>query len=250
MWSIGSGRAIEVSCGRWDCSWCQRRKRAAASLVIASGLERAWARGERVRLVTLTDGSQGAMTVADFYDAWNRLRTRLRKSGELKEFAAVLEVQARGALHLHVLQTGSYIPQRKLKGAAVAAGFGRCTDIREIKPNALDDARGSAGYAVKQMSGYLTKQNAAALTAKTNKRRRPLRTSRGWGITLGDALKMLAAERLDGSEEERDEGPWAFVQVVAGGDLMVRADGEWHRYEGTVHLPGEQAAMTNDDEGA
>lgn len=179
MWSLATDRAAQMACGRWDCSWCQWRKRAAAELVIVVGLERAWARGERVRLMTLTDGPTGAMTVADLYEAWNRLRTRLRKAGLLHEFAAVLEVQQRGALHLHVLQTGKFIEKNRLKGMARAAGFGRCTDIREVKRGAADGARGSASYSAKQLAGYLSKQNAEALAAKTNKRRRPLRTSRG-----------------------------------------------------------------------
>jgi hypothetical protein len=63
------------------------------------------------------------------YDGLNRLRVRLKKAGLIREFAAVMEVQKRGALHLHVLQTGEYIQKSRLKGMAKAAGFGRCTDI-------------------------------------------------------------------------------------------------------------------------
>jgi hypothetical protein len=109
MWSLSTDRAAEIACGRWDCSWCQWRKRAAVMLILRVGLEVAWARGERVRFLTLTDGSRGEMTVADFYVAWNRLRVRLardRKGGAfVKEYAAVVEVQKRGALHLHVLMS-------------------------------------------------------------------------------------------------------------------------------------------------
>lgn len=184
-----------------DCSWCQWRKRAAAKLVLASGMERAWARGERIRFMTPTDGPKGAMTVADFYEAWNRLRVRLRKAGLIREFAAVLEVQGkRGALHLHALQTGDYIQKDRLNGMAKAAGFGRCADIREVKREAGSDATASADYAVKQMAGYLSKQNAAALSAKTNKRRRPLRTSRGWGLSMTEALRLLSAQQLKRGE--------------------------------------------------
>lgn len=62
-------------------------------VVLQVGLEVAWARGERVRFLTLTDGSRGRMTVADFDEAWNRLRVRLareRKGGAyVKEYGAV-----------------------------------------------------------------------------------------------------------------------------------------------------------------
>jgi hypothetical protein len=87
------------------------------------------------------------------YDAWNRLRTRLtreRGGGRyVNEYAAVVEVQTRGALHLHVLMTGRYVPQRKLVGMAMDAGFGRCTDIREVKRSAAGDAPGSSAYVTK-----------------------------------------------------------------------------------------------------
>ena len=65
------------------------------------------------------------MNVADFYKAWNRLRVTLareRPGGPyIKEYAAVVETQVRGALPLHVLMTGRYVPQRKLVGMAMAA---------------------------------------------------------------------------------------------------------------------------------
>lgn len=250
MWSERSGRALEMACGRWDCSWCQWRKRTAAELVLTVGLERAWARGERVRLMTLTDRSAGAMTVADFYKAWNRLRVRLKKAGLLREFAAVLEVQERGALHLHTLQTGRFIHKDRLKGMAHAAGFGRCTDIREVKRDSAEGARSSVSYAAKQMAGYLSKANADALAAKTNKRRRPLRTSRGWGLSMAEAVQLLKADWIEESGSEPDEGPWALVRVLPDGDLMVRQDGEWVRYEAPLAVRAERAEPRRDDAGA
>lgn len=188
------------------------------------------------------------MTVADFYEAWNRLRVQLKKAGLIREFAAVMEVQKRGALHLHVLQTGDYIQKNRLKGMAKAAGFGRCTDIREVTREAASDARKSADYAVKQMAGYLSKQNAEALSAKTNKRRRPLRTSRGWGLSMTAALALLSARQLEEMDKEPETGPWALIRVLANGDLLVRLDGEWHRCE-TDDLGADRAEPTrNDDE--
>lgn len=237
IWSLSTDRASEIACGRWDCSWCQWRKRAAACLILQWGLETAWARGERVRFLTLTDGSRGKMTVADFYKAWNRLRVTLareRPGGPyMKEYAAVVEVQKRGALHLHILMTGRYVPQRKLVGMAMAAGFGRCTDIREVRRVARDGEKGSADYVTKQLAGYLTKQSAVALAAKTNERRRPLRTSRGWGdgITMRGAMRLLADAWLEDAGKDRDSGPFAFVQVLAGGDVLVRVGSEWQRHQ-------------------
>ena len=207
-------------------------------------------------MMTLTDGSKGRgrMTVADVYTAWNRLRVRLKKAGLLDQFAAVLEVQRRGALHLHVLSTGAYIHQPRLVGMAKAAGFGLCTDIREITKDAGEASEASAAYASKQMAGYLTKQNAEALTAKTNKRRRPLRTSRGWGLSLREALAMLTTEWLEATETERDIGPWAFVQVLPDGDLFVRIGESSARLQGDAEAAessgADEAAQSSSDGGA
>jgi hypothetical protein len=223
--------------------------------VLRVGLEVAWARGERVRMLTLTDGSRGDMTVADFYAAWNRLRGRLareRKSGAyMKEYAAVVEVQQRGALHLHVLMTGRYVPQRQLAQMAAEAGFGRCTDIREVRPVARAGSRGSAEYVTKQLTSYLTKQGATALSAKTNLRRRPLRTSRGWGdgMNMQRALRLLSQGWMEDAGKERDEGPFAFVQALPSGDLLVRVAGGWERHY-AVRRAAEHAQPASDDDDA
>jgi hypothetical protein len=256
IWSLSTDRASEIACGRWDCSWCQWRKRAAACVILQVGLEVAWARRERVRFLTLTDGSKGKMTVADFYAAWNRLRVGLareRKGGAyMNEYAAVVKVQKRGALHLHVLMTGRYVPQRKLVGMAMAAGFGRCTDIREVRRVARDGAKGSAEYVTKQLAGYLTKQSATALSAKTNERRRPIRTSRGWGggMTMRRAMRMMADAWLEDTDNERDTGPFAFVQALSDGDVLVRLGQEWHRFALPNPPAAEHAEPTTDDDGA
>lgn len=200
----------------------------------------------------LTDGSKGDMTVADFYKSWNRLRGRLarnRKGGAyMNEYAAVVEVQERGALHLHVLMTGRYVPQRVVAEMAREAGFGRCTDIREVRPVARDGARGSAAYVTKQLTGYLTKQSATALSAKTNLRRRPLRTSRGWGggMNMQRALRLLSQGWMEEAGKEPDEGPFAFVQLLPGGDLLVRVADGWERHQ-VMRAGAEHAQATSDD---
>lgn len=167
----------------------------------------------------------------------------------MTEYAAVLEVQQRGALHLHVIQTGRYIRQRELAEMAVAAGFGRCTDIREGKRIMGSETKGSAGYVTKQLTGYLSKQNAEALSAKTNQRRRPLRTSRGWGMSMERALRLLRDAVLEETGKDRDEGPFAYVQVLPGGEVLVRLDGEWERHPPPQDA-GEHAAPPTDDNGA
>ncbi len=229
-WSMETGESFELPCGSWECSVCGWLKKKAALLVILSGIQRAWFEDrQRVRLLTLTDGTEGTglLTVADFYERWNRFRVRMKRAGYISEFCAVLEVQERGALHLHVLLTGSaWLGQKRWAEAAAAAGFGRITDIREVKRGTANADHRSAFYVAKEMASYVSKQKAEALTEKTNLRKRPLRTSRGWSpMSLKQAEQKAAAnetkrpydpEAIKTAQEARK--PWATIRTW--GDLL------------------------------
>lgn len=221
-WSLGTDRAYEVACGSWSCSYCARRKRAAVALIVAEGCEAALARGDRVRLMTLTDGT-GSMTVHDLYVAWNRLRTRLRKSGHLNEYAAVLETTAAGALHLHALTTGKFVPQRRLSVLAAAAGFGVVADIRAVRPGESGDTtdRRAASYVSKELAAYVSKQKTDALRSKTAARRRPLRCSRGWGMSMAEAEKLVVSAWVGEAAQAPDPGPWLLLLKREDGSVSV-----------------------------
>lgn len=213
-WSLGTDRAYEVACGSWSCSYCSRKKRAAVRIIIANGCEAAFRRGERVRFMTLTDGTGGTLTARDIYEAWNRLRGSLRRLGYLREYAAVVETTGTGALHLHALTTGKFIPQKRLSALACQAGFGRVADVRAVRPGegTGDDDRRASAYVSKQLAGYMSKQKTDALKAKTAKRRRPFRCSRGWGLSLAEAERLVAQAWVEGREQEAaDEGPWVLI---------------------------------------
>ncbi len=221
-WSRSSDKAYEISCGSWGCSVCGWRKQRAAAFVVLDGCERALARGERVRFCTFTDGRGGEMTVAELYKAWTRLSLALRREGVLREFAACVETTEAGALHLHVLATGRFIKQARLSELAARSGFGPVADIRAVKDD--EEGKRSARYISKELAGYITKSKAEALASKTAVRRRPLRTSRGWGVSLTAAEKLLASE-VAGSGD-RDAGPWLLVQALGDGSLRIRGGEE------------------------
>ncbi len=222
-WSDKTDRAYEIACGRWDCSFCGWRKRCAVSFLIAAGIREAVKNGERVRFMTLTDGSAGAMTVRDLYTAWNRLRTALRATDELNQYAAVVETTKVGALHLHAITTGEYIPQDRLSRLASQAGFGEICDIRAVRTDRPDADRRSADYVAKQLAGYVAKAKTTALASKTAVRRRPFRTSREWfPETLRDVERRLAQEALEEMGLERDKGRWAVINELNDGTLRVR----------------------------
>jgi len=55
---------------------------------------------------------------------------------------------------------------------------------------------------------------------------------------------------LEDAGKERDEGPFAFVQVLAGGDVLVRVGAEWDHYSAARSPAAEQAQTTTDDDRA
>lgn len=174
-------RAFAVPCGSWACSWCGWRKRAAAAYMVQQGINLAAERGERIRFMTLTESPAYPFeTAADVSKAWNRFRTRLRKSGDLREYAAAVELTQAGRPHLHIVATGEYIPQARLSEYAAGAGFGPVADIRAIKLTGADDDKRTAGYIAKELAQYVSKSGKARAADPSEGRARPIRTSRRW----------------------------------------------------------------------
>jgi hypothetical protein len=175
------------------------------------------------------------MGLPQLYSSWNRLRTTLRKSGELAQYCAVVELgsASRPEPHLHVLATGRYIPQARLSLLAESAGFGRIADIRAIKDTG--DSR-AIGYVskqlVEQVERYLVKAEATSLAVKTASdggakrvQVRPLRLSKGWYPGGFKAAEKTVAQRvaaqMDREAEPMDPGPWYLVVKRLDGELSV-----------------------------
>jgi hypothetical protein len=196
-----------------------------ARFAIEQGTADAFARGERVRFLTLT--TVEGTTVCDLAAAFNRLRTYLKQTGELREYFAVIERTAGEAaapplLHLHLLATGRYIRQERLSRLWEQAAGARVVDVRAVRGSG---PRSAGGYLVKQLARYAMKAQIEQLAAATSTRRvRPVRTSRGWypgGMKA--AARALAAERTAGAPLRPDDpGPWLFVVRRPNGSLRVR----------------------------
>ena len=233
--SAATGNAFEMSCKSWQCSHCSIQRRAVAVELISGGVLRARHKKDRVRFMTLTSPPAG-MTLPELYASWNRLRATLRASGELREYCAVVELgsESRPAPHLHVLATGTFIPQDRLCELAERAQFGPITDIRAV--NEERDS-GAAAYVTKQLAGdlvsYLAKSEARRLaeapgdgTAKRSQIR-PVRISRSWypgGFKAAEeVVKRELAERMGRENEARDPGPWYMVAKRWDGGLSVIA---------------------------
>jgi len=213
--NLSDGACFPLICRAWSCEHCGRRKWIAARAFFQLGTAAAHERGERVRFITLTDKAAGGLDVPELGRAWNRLAVRLRREELLKEYALAVELQPRReALHLHVLATGSYIPQKSLSGWASAAGFGRIADIREVKK---ENAAGVVTYASK-MASYASKGGVTAeeLWARGAKRARPVRSSRDWypgglrAAEVATGLRKPPAER---------SGPWVMLTLDDDGNV-------------------------------
>ena len=264
------GRAFEMSCKAWSCPVCSRRRRAVGVELIGGGVRRARTRGERVRFITLTAPPEG-MTLKQLYAAWNRLRTTLRKSGELAQYCAVVELgsASRPQPHLHVLATGRYVPQERLSTLARKAGFGRVADIRAVRDTG---DRSAVAYVSKQLAeqvvSYLVKAEATSLAARSaaegsGKRVqvRPLRLSKGWYPGGSKAAEKVvarqAAAMMGGEEEPLDPGPWYLVVKRLDGELSVMtrpkqvepitdADAHGASASGATRAEVEASAMTGE----
>ena len=242
VWELRTGKTSQLACGRWSCPVCGVKKRAAAEVVFESGMVKARSRGERLRLITLTDGT-GDMDLPALYTAWNRLRTKLRRRGVLNEYAAVVEATAGGRLHLHVIATGRYIRQRTLAREAEAAGFGRIAHIKELRKGRAFDraARYMAKYLSKQEEGS---ERAAAVASAATTRMRPVRTSRGWGMTVREAERIVVerwiAARGGTPALPVQDATWVMVTAADASDRFR----VWHGREELS--PDELAALLHD----
>lgn len=184
--------------------------------MVFHGMLRAHNEGQKVRFMTLTENPANPLTVRDLSAAWNRLRTRLKNAELLDQYAAVVETTKRGRPHLHVVFTGSFVPQRRLSQMAEQVGFGRVADIRLVSFNPDDQedqaAKNTAMYVAKELSGYVSKAGGDAAGKLVAYRRRPLRTSRGWfpgGMAV--AKRRLLAEIAERTDWEPDPGGFFFV---------------------------------------
>lgn len=100
------------------------------------------------RWITLTAVSED---VRGAYEALRRLSRLLRKRGYTWEYLAVPERHKNGSYHLHLLQKGSFVPQRELSQLAERAGMGRVCWIKAI------DQAGGMEATPKYLVKYMTK---------------------------------------------------------------------------------------------
>ncbi len=133
---------------------------------------------------------------------WNLLRTRMRALFPSLEYLRAVEVQERGALHLHII-VWSAVPldRAHLRRMAIGYGFGHELDLAPITPGSRKHAYYVAKYVTKACdSRDLVPWRSDVVDIETGEIRRlhtvaSYRTwsaSHGWGLTMSEVRAICA----------------------------------------------------------
>jgi hypothetical protein len=220
MRSESSGRVVPKTCKSWLCSACNVWLRQGALKAIVDGMvERP--DGYGLGLFTFTEPPTATLDLSAFYDRHRRTVQALRRRAWIGEYATAVEFQKRGALHPHLIahvplellpklrQDGHEKRNRQqyawwwneLRPMAVGLGWGKVVDAV-----AVDGLNEVAGYAMKSLAGYATKEAHAKFKDVGAKRVRPVRFSRGWSV------KSL--REWQRGDKAIDNGPWEDVTMI------------------------------------
>lgn len=219
MRSTSTGAVVPKTCKSWLCSECNVWLRQGALKAIVDGMLRC-PDGHGLGLFTFTEPAEATLDLSGFYDRHQRTVQRLRRRNWIAGYATAVEFQDRGALHPHMI---CHVPLElvpklrpddadkrsraqygwwwnELRPLAVDLGWGKVCDAVALK--GLNDV---AGYALKSLAGYATKEAHAKFKAAGAERVRPIRFSRGW------SPKGLRDWQRG---EEAGEGPWEDVTMM------------------------------------
>ncbi len=183
-WSTGEMRAMP--CGSWRCHVCAPAKAHRLGMLAAAARPQ--------RFITLSRVGD------DLQDAHTRLSVlskALRRAGRQWEYLSVPERHQNGSWHLHLLQRGSYVPQRELSRRAASAGMGSVVWISAIR---------EPGQVARYLVKYMSKGDPDDYPRGT----RRYRTSRAFWPGGRSAVEALAfpASRADGAEAR-----WSIMRI-------------------------------------
>jgi len=136
---------------------------------------------------------------------WGVLRAKIKRLVPDFQYLRAVEVQKRGALHLHVIVWSPVqLDRALLRRWAIVAGFGHELDLAPITPGSRKHAYYVAKYVTKACdSRDVVPWGADVVDEKTGEVKRQLvdgryRTwsaSQGWGLTMAQIKKICAAQR-------------------------------------------------------
>jgi hypothetical protein len=215
----GSVRPVDLSCGKRQCPACRSAWVGRQFKLMMGGIE--YEEPATIREMTLTAPGLDVLPDADAVIEWNRTAlarfhrvvTRLRRAAPGLQFVRAIELQSRGAYHLHCIVKGApELTARRVRAAAVAAGFGhRATYAPVRKPG------GFAYY----LAGYMLKSRDVFPPGT-----RVVEASRGWSPDYVRAVEAAAADEARAEpvgwyESPPPDRPW---EDWRGTSARVRAE--------------------------
>jgi hypothetical protein len=163
-------------------------------------------------------------------ECWNRLRTSLMEDHPGLAYFRAVEVQKRGALHLHVIAWFPAAPNRlALQSSALAAGFGCSIDWAPAEPGSRRFAYYVSKYATKAgdsrtevpwVAPVLDHVTGEIRPMLTNATYRTWSASRNWGLTMRECRDVIRAAAAARADRLRTVPP-----AVADGDLQLATAG-------------------------
>jgi hypothetical protein len=167
---------------------------------------------------------------------WNRLRTSLSRLVPDLAYLRAVEVQKRGALHLHVLiHSSAPLDVLMLQRAAVAAGFGCVLDLAHVEPGSRKhayyvskyvtkacDARESVPWKVREVDT----ETGEILETRRDASYRTWSASRDWGLTMAMLKAVSSAQARARAARLREAGELAEAGRLAppSGDAIAESD--------------------------
>lgn len=150
---------------------------------------------------TPAEGVELSTWNAEAGQKWNRLRTQLRRDFPDLEFMRVVEVQDRGALHLHVIvRSEAELDPAYIRRLAMAYGFGHSTDLAPFRE---EHRRYVGKYVVKSATvrEYVpwardrVDQDSGEIITTTKPTYRTWSQSRGFSLTVKEIRAAIAGQR-------------------------------------------------------
>jgi hypothetical protein len=144
---------------------------------------------------------------------WNLLRTQLRRQVPELQYLRAVEVQVRGALHLHVIVWSPVaLDKAQLRRLAMGYGFGHELDLAPIEPGSRKHAYYVAKYVTKACDtrgsvpwnkDVVNKRTGEVRREGTEASYRTWSASRGWKLTMRQ-IKDVCRAQARGRAAARD----------------------------------------------
>jgi hypothetical protein len=167
----------------------------------------------------------GGVDLADWNPSaaglWNVMRGSLRRLSPGLEYLRAVEVQQRGALHLHVIVFSPVELDRvDLRRTAMSYGFGHSLDLAKIVPGSRKHAYYVAKYVTKACDSrdqvpwradVVDEVTGEVQRLHTSASYRTWSASHGWGLTMKEVRRAC-------QQKKKAEGVLDAVQRVPGSD--------------------------------